>query len=258
MDVCLLSSSANALNLIYTAYKQCYSQSSAREIMLVCNSEDYEHDIKRDWKIDPRTARINFIRNCIASGHVSPLEHVSLSFGISGVSRALTHQLVRHRIASYSHQSQRYVNANGFDYIIPPAIANISEAKELFKEAMTKAGNYYTDIQAILVANGHKKTANEDARFVLPNACETKIVVTMNARSWLHFFEMRCCMRAQWEIRNMANAILNICVKEIPFIFTKAGAPCSGTNICKETKKFSCGMYKTFSELIDEYNEHIG
>ena len=226
--------------------------------------------------------------NMLASiGHESPLEHVSFTFAIEGISRACTHQIVRHRIASYSQQSQRYVKLEQFEYIIPPAIENNSEAKRIFIEAMERdqkaydelvdllledilidkhAADYGSCIKEVLKENPDavpdrskvldlyaekffedyrkaEKQAIEDARYVFPNACETKIVVTMNARSLLHFFNVRCCNRAQWEIREMATEMLKECKKIAPALFKKAGPDCvygkcgEGKMSCKHPRK---------------------
>ena len=226
--------------------------------------------------------------NMLASiGHESPLEHVSFTFAIEGISRACTHQIVRHRIASYSQQSQRYVKLEQFEYIIPPAIESNPEAKRIFIEAMERdqkaydelvdllledilidkhAADYGSCIREILKENPDavpdrskvldlyaenflenyrkaEKQAIEDARYVFPNACETKIVITMNARSLLHFFNVRCCNRAQWEIREMATEMLKECKKIAPALFKKAGPDCvygkcgEGKMSCKHPRK---------------------
>lgn len=162
------------------------------------------------------------------------------------------HQLVRHRIASYSQQSQRYVDAAGFDYVLPPQIAGIPEARERFEAAMTAAGEAHADLQDILARHGRGAKDNEDARFVLPNACETKVVVTMNCRSLLHFFELRCCTRAQWEIRAMAMAMLELCRERLPVIFAGAGARCGRLGYCPEDEKFSCGRYPRREQMAEQ------
>ena len=145
---------------------------------------------------DEEAARL--VRMLVRMGHFSPIEHVTFTFAIEGVSRVLTHQLVRHRIASYSQQSQRYVKAHNFETIMPPAVAAIPEAKEKFEACMRGLQDLYNDL------TDHYGIANEDARYVLPNAAETKIVCTFNARSLYNFFNLRCCNRAQWEIRELA------------------------------------------------------
>lgn len=166
-------------------------------------------------------------------GHLSTFEHVSFTFAIEGISRVLTHQLVRHRIASYSQQSQRYVAEHGFEYIVPPTIADKPEAKMKYDALMRQVQQIYDELLELGV---HQ----EDARYILANATETKIVVTMNARSLLHFFEKRCCQRAQWEIRNLANAMLAEVQAVAPRLFVKAGPACVAAGYCPEGP-MSCG-----------------
>ena len=179
-----------------------------------------------------------FLRRIVASGHLSVLEHASFTFFIEGVSRSLLAQLTRHRIASFSVQSQRYVSlAEGFGYVIPPRIRNLgAEAVREYESQMAKMQEWYVYWQEKL---GKGEGSNEDARFVLPNACETHITVTMNARELLHFFSLRCCNRAQWEIRALAREMLRLCKQAAPVIFENAGPGCvSGP--CPEGAK-SCG-----------------
>ncbi len=179
-----------------------------------------------------------FLRRITASGHLSVLEHASFTFGVSGVSRALLAQLTRHRIASFSVQSQRYVSLEkGFGYVVPPRIRELGdEAVREFEAQMAQMQAWYVSWQEKL---GKGEGSNEDARFVLPNACETHITVTMNARELLHFFSLRCCSRAQWEIRAMAREMLKLCKKEAPVIFENAGPGCV-TGPCPEGAR-SCG-----------------
>lgn len=160
------------------------------------------------------------LRRIIRLGHLSVLEHASFTFGIEGISRATSHQLVRHRIASYSQQSQRYVAfREEFDYIIPPTIRGEEELKGRFEAVMAELFNTYRWLM-------DRGVPAEDARYVLPNAAETKIIVTMNARELLHFFSLRCCERAQWEIREMAKRMLRLVKRVAPVIFEKAGPGC--------------------------------
>lgn len=177
-----------------------------------------------------------FIRMLNNMGHLSPTEHASFTFALEGVSRALLAQITRHRIASFSVRSQRYVSGEQFDYIIPPAIKELGEgAEELFRSQMSIINDWYIDWQARL---GKGEKGNEDARFVLPNACETKILVTMNARELIHFFSLRCCNRAQWEIREVAWQMLAEVLKVAPALFEKAGPGCV-SGACPEGK-MSC------------------
>ena len=205
----------------------------------------------------------SFLEMLNSIGHESPIEHASFTFGIQGVSRSLLAQITRHRIASYSVQSQRYVKENAFEFVLPPEIEAIPAAKEEFLRAMEEDQKHYENLTALLkekhkrelLAQGEdEKSANrkaekkaiEDARFVLPNACATKMICTMNARSLLNFFTHRCCNRAQWEIRALAVEMLKEVKAVAPHIFEKAGPPCLRGN-CPEGK-MSCGKMKEVRE----------
>ena len=153
-----------------------------------------------------------FIRMLIKNGHLSVLEHAYATFRISGISRAFTHQLVRHRLCSYTQQSQRYVDESNFNYIEPKSIKNTPKAHSLFVKFMEEARSVYSELQKLGIRN-------EDARFVLPNAVESQIVVTANLREWRHIIELRGSPDAQWEIRNMAIEILKILKKHVPTVF---------------------------------------
>lgn len=202
----------------------------------LCYSEIHAADLKEELSQDKVEA---LIQKLASMGHLSPFEHASFTFAIDGVSRVLTHQLVRHRIASYSQQSQRYVSAEGFEYITPPSIAEDPQAVAKFSELMDTLKNAYSDLAAIV--------PREDARYVLPNACETKIVCTFNARSLYNFFSHRCCSRAQWEIRDLANKMLEEVKAVAPCLFANAGAPCMVSGHCPEGK-MSCGRWKQFQD----------
>ena len=233
MRVELLAHTPEPLSLIYAAFRQCYHAGFVADMWprLLAGEVSFA---KQD----------EFVASVMESGHVSPIEHVSFTFAVSGVSRALTHQLVRHRVASYSQQSQRYVDGSDFEHVLPPSIAADSAAKERFLACMDEIGNAYRDIKGILERNGRTgATANEDARFVLPQAASTRIVVSMNCRSLLNFFEHRCCTRAQWEIREMAERMLDLCREVLPVVFRHAGARCERLGICPEGEKFTCGRY---------------
>lgn len=175
----------------------------------------------------------NLVRKLVSMGHLSTLEHVTFTFAIEGVSRVLTHQLVRHRIASYSQQSQRYVKEHDFETIVPASIASKPEAKAKFDKLMTEIQAMYDEFIALDIPA-------EDARYILPNATETKIVCTFNARSLLNFFSLRCCTRAQWEIRALANEMLRQCQAVAPVIFENAGPTCVSEGVCHESA-MSCG-----------------
>ncbi len=178
-----------------------------------------------------------FIAKLIDMGHHSPIEHASFTFSIEGVSRSLLAQITRHRVASFSVRSQRYVSEDSFNYIVPPAIEELGGAAVArYKGQMDTIMDWYRDWQSAL---GRGEKSNEDARFVLPNACETKMIVTMNARELMHFFELRCCNRAQWEIRNVAWLMFEEVVKVAPNLFKESGPACL-RGACPEGTK-SCG-----------------
>ena len=168
-------------------------------------------------------------------GHTSVVEHTNFTFAISDVSRSLTHQLVRHRIASYSQQSQRYVNLNEPSYVTPLKIAKDKTMKKAYDETMENIWDQYNKLLEMGIPT-------EDSRYVLPNAACTNIIVTMNARSLLNFFELRCCLHAQWEIRKLANLMLKEVKKIAPTIFKNAGPSCKTKYICPEKKK-DCPLY---------------
>lgn len=181
-----------------------------------------------------------FLSMLISLGHESPVEHTSFTFAVEGVSRACSHQIVRHRMASYSQQSQRYVKLEQFEYIVPPVIKQDEKAAQIFIESMKNAQEAYNKLVEQLMEGGRsEKEALEDARYVFPNACETKLVITMNARSLFNFFEHRCCERAQWEIRELAYQMLYECKKVAPILFKNCGPSCY-KKTCKEGR-MSCG-----------------
>jgi len=217
MDVRLLYHTPEPERAVAAGARLCYAPVGAAELMEVMT----EDSIRK------------VLRTIITSGHLSALEHASYTFAIDGVSRAMTHQLVRHRLASYNQQSQRYVSYDTHpNFIVPPAVEADPAARELFMTACTDAFERY---RALLDAG----VEAEDARYLLPNAMETKIVVTMNIRELLHFFELRCCRRAQWEIRDVADRMLELAAETAPYIFVDAGASCR-RGPCREGK-MTCG-----------------
>lgn len=237
MPVNTIDDSKNPERVVAAAGKLCYSKSSVIDLY--------------QGLTDEKT--IDFVNMLSDFGHESPIEHISFTFGIEGVSRTLLAQITRHRLASYSVQSQRYVDLqNSFGFIMPEAIKNNEKAKDLFEKSMIDNEETYRKIIDALVNEYTKdvtdksqiraltKKALEDARFVLPNACETKMVVTMNARSLLNFFSLRCCNRAQWEIRDVANQMLDLVLDVAPTVFKNAGAPCTFGK-CPEGN-MSCGQ----------------
>lgn len=198
----------------------------------------------------------SLVRRLGQMGHTSTFEHVSFTFAIEGVSRSLLAQITRHRIASFSVQSQRYVREKAFEYVLPPAIAEDPHCREIFEKAMAEDQRLYDELAAALTERQAarleeqgmapeearktaRKMANEDARFVLPNACCTKMMMTMDTRSLYNFFRLRCCNRAQWEIRELAWTMLELCRRAAPTLFEKAGPACL-CGACPEGK-MSCG-----------------
>lgn len=185
-------------------------------------------------------------RTCYRSGHTSVFEHASFTFEITGVSRALLAQITRHRIASFSVRSQRYCDEDGFRVVMPPKMANNAHAAIAFRQAIEHSKDAYRELQ-------HLGIANEDARFVLPNACETKMVMTMNVRELIAFCGLRLCTRAQWEIRQVAQQMVD-CVREVaPEIAEYLRPKCeryAPYNFCTEDK--SCGRHPTLAEVYDE------
>ena len=177
----------------------------------------------------------SILKHVLDLGHTSIIEHTSFTFAISDVSRSLTHQLVRHRIASYAQQSQRYVNLKKPNYVIPPKINANKSMKKAYEETMNIIWTQYNKLIDM-------DMPAEDSRYVLPNAACTNIMVTMNARSLLNFFELRCCLHAQWEIRKLANMMLKLVQKKAPIIFKDAGPSCKSKGICTENNK-ECPLY---------------
>jgi thymidylate synthase (FAD) len=237
LQVKLLEMSKDPLTLLYVAYRQCYSALWAGDM----------------WEEDGSKEQQGvFIRKMMRSGHDSPLEHVKFTFAVEGVSRALTHQLVRYRVASYSQQSQRYVDMKNFGYVIPPSIADDEAMRAEFERCMNEIQRSYQDLLARFEEKGVTgERAHEDARFVLPQAGESKIVVTMNCRELLHFFSQRCCQRAQWEIRALANRMLELCRGKLLPVFENGGAKCERLGYCPEGK-FSCGRFPLKEEVLRE------
>lgn len=223
LKVELLSSTQDPEQNVVAAIRQCYSQVGAKEIK---------------QKTDKET-RERLIRQVINSGHTSTLEHASFTFSIEGVSRVTEIQLIRHRIGcSYSIQSGRYVKRGNAQYVIPPAILGGD------KKILKKVRDHFDNTQKLyneLIDLGVKA---EDARYCQPQSLKTKIVVTMNIRALLHFFELRCCKRAQWEIQHLANEMLKIVKNKAPTIFENAGPSCISSGICWEGN-MSCGLWKT-------------
>lgn len=229
----LLAHTPDPLSLIYAAFRQCYHAGFVADMWpRLLNGAI------------PADQQAEFVASILESGHASPVEHVSFTFAISGVSRALTHQMVRHRVASYSQQSQRYVDGSDFSYVVPPSLAAKPQVLARFEKAMADAAEAYRELKAVLESEGSTASrSREDARFVLPQAAASNLVVTMNCRSLLHFFEQRCCLRAQWEIRHVADEMLSVCRTVLPQLFQRAGAKCERLGYCPEGPRFTCGRF---------------
>lgn len=217
MNVVLLYHTPNPESAVATAARLCYAPVGAAELMTTMT--------------DARTHSV--LRTILESGHFSTLEHVAYTFAVEGVSRTLTHQLVRHRLASFNQQSQRYVTfSDEPSFICPATVSANPGAMALF----TKTNDDVFDAYRKLIELG---IPSEDARYLLPNATETKIAITMNIRELLHFFELRCCNRAQWEIRDLATKMLDLVRPTAPYIFMDAGAGCV-RGACPEGR-MTCG-----------------
>lgn len=229
MKVVLLDHTGEPERMVAAAARLCYSSSTPREL--------------KEKLTDEEVARlIRMIRNL---GHLSVFEHASFSFGIEGISRVTSHQLVRHRLASYSQQSQRYVDLRkGAEFVIPDSVREAGLEGEAL-ELIERAKKFYE----LAV---EKSVPVEDARYFFPQAVTTNIVVTMNARELFHFFQLRLCRRAQWEIRKMAALMLKQVIEVAPVLFEKAGPACFSRNKCSEGK-MTCGKpVKQISEIFEE------
>lgn len=236
MNVSLSPENQFIINKIYTAAHTCYSNEDPDVIFQKSLSMSKEEMLKT-------------IKHCLNSGHQSVVEHQSFTFYISGVSRALTHQLVRHRLASYSQQSQRYCkleNGEQFGYVTPPSIKQSELAEKYYYAFMAATSELYHS----LLKEG---VPAEDARYVLPNAACTNITVTMNLRQLMHFCNERLCLTAQWEIREMVR-IMRDKVADLlgPELSSYLVPKCKALGYCPETKKRSCGAYKTKKEVLEK------
>ena len=264
MNVTLLAYTPQPEKVVAAAAKLCYSNAGIGELL--------------DSISDGSAAA--FLQRLSDYGHQSPAEHVSFTFGIEGISRACLAQLTRHRLASFSVQSQRYVNqsaanAGGADakIIVPPSIAEDGEASEAFAQAVKTVRYAYDHLHKVLedkftyelthdafaldedtARKKAKKLANEDARFILPEGSETRLIVTMNARELNHFFKLRCCNRAQWEIRAVADEMLKLVYPIAPNLFKDAGPGCVAGKGCTEGS-MSCGYPVSTREKYKKLKE---
>lgn len=226
------SNAENPIITIYKAYRLCYSKGSQSDIKLPMKDGSLDYD-----------AMTKFIVDKMKMGHTTPLEHVSFTFEISGVSRALTHQLVRHRTGKFNQQSQRYVKLGQFEYVVPPEIAKDPKASLIYEDQMSRTQEIYTQLTEMLLARyllegmskrEAEKKAIEDARYVFPNACTSNITVTMDLNNFRHFYNLRNCVHAQWEIRQLAKIMGLLVTDIVPFAL-------DGAMNCGKTC-FDCSM----------------
>jgi thymidylate synthase (FAD) len=227
LSVRLLAHTPRPDALVAAAARLCYSDAAIEDLL------------KRE-SAEPSARLLDELRE---SGHHSPFEHASFTFGVEGLSRVASHQLVRHRIASFSQQSQRYVKRESAEIVLPPSAAARPEARTLFERQAESAREAYKALLGMGVPP-------EDARFVLPHGCATRLLFTMNIRELLHFFELRLCRRAQWEIRELARRMLLLCREAAPISFSAAGPSCIAGE-CREAR--TCGRpYKNREDLLRE------
>ena len=236
MKVTLLTHTPEPEKVIACAAKLCYS--SKVDIDSLMDSLTPESTEK-------------FVRKLVSLGHQSPLEHVSFTFALEGVSRSFLAQITRHRVASFSVRSQRYCNEGEFEAVAPIKIKNNKEANEKFETIMNNLHEEYNNLQTEF------GLPNEDARAILPNACATRMIVTMNVRELWHFFNERCCNRAQHEIRMVANEMLKKCREVAPILFETSGAKCDSLGYCPEGA-MCCGKAPTIEAIMEVYNKQVG
>ena len=243
MKVVLVRHTLSPEEVVALGARLCYSKARVDDLLTRVETKD----------------QTDFVHKIMGMGHDSVLEHASFTFGIEGVSRVLLAQITRHRLASFSVQSQRYVSyESGFGYIVPPKIEALGEeAVAEFERQMDTLHQWYTEWQRKL---GTGEGGNEDARFVLPGACETRMMVTMNVRELRHFFSLRMCSRAQWEIRALANEMHHLCMEVAPALFENAGPGCL-RGACPEGEK-TCGKMlqirqerKAWLEQLNDNND---
>lgn len=256
MQVKLITYTPDPERVVAAAAKLCYSKSTIDTLM--------------DGLTEDKVAE--FLERLGDLGHQSPIEHASFTFGVEGVSRSLLAQLTRHRIASFSVQSQRYCDLSDAEFVIPSGVLDDSEASEVFRQTTQTIETGYKHLHKILEDKYTEellisdprltekkarakatKMANEDARAVLPNACTTKLIMTMNARSLNNFFRLRCCNRAQTEIRELATEMLKLVYPVAPHLFAKAGPGCCSGS-CPEGA-MTCGMFREVKENFEKMKQ---
>ncbi|MDR1377577.1 MAG: FAD-dependent thymidylate synthase [Synergistaceae bacterium] len=227
--VYLLRHTPDPDDLVVAAARICYNDISAGNLL------------KRKEESSEESSSERLLKELWRGGHHSPFEHVSFTFGVDGLSRVTSHQLVRHRVASYSQQSQRYVHMDRPEVVMPPSVASDPESCALFEGQVEAAHEVYKALM-------ERGVPAEDARFILPHGWETRLVLTMNARELHHFFNLRLCRRAQWEIRELSRLMLSQCRKAAPLVFSLAGPSCV-MGRCEEVRP--CGRpYKNMEDLL--------
>ncbi len=257
MNVKLICHTKDCENLVACAAKLCYSSATIDDLI---KNETQKNNLK-------------FIDMLTKLGHESPMEHANFTFGVEGVSRSLLAQITRHRIASFSVQSQRYVLEDEFSFVIPPEIEKDEYLKKIFTDSMKNTQQTYSQLQEKLKQH-HKnnlmlqgfdeneatkkaeKMSCEDARFVLPNACCCKFLITANARSLLNFFRLRCCNRAQWEIRKLAFKMLELAISVAPNLFKNAGPSCVHGK-CTEGKMSCKKSYEVKQKIEEMFKQQV-
>ena len=228
--VLLLAATPSPDAVVAAAARLCYSDASA-----VALAEKEKEAVS-----------VSLLRHLWKSGHFSPFEHASFTFAIDGISRVTSHQLVRHRIASFSQQSQRYVSMDEPDVILPPSVADSPEFAPRFAAMVRSAHELYRKMAEAGIPK-------EDARYIRPHGWSTRLVMTMNARELHHFFTLRLCRRAQWEIRDLARGLLRVVRPAAPLLFASAGPSCLIHGECGEMSP--CGKpYTSLEELLNEEN----
>lgn len=238
MNVILKTMTPNPLELIYTACRQCYSADFADKI--------YDDVMDKKNNIDSYNKMNKLIKDVLDSGHHSVLEHVYFTFFIEDVSRICTHQLVRHRLISPSQQSLRYVTyTDKLGYYTPRSIKNNTEALNIYNEYLKNISDVYNKLISVGVPQ-------EDARSCLPLSVNSNIIITLNIRELIHFFGVRCCTRAQHEIRDLANRMLKLCKEKLPEVFLNIGPKCKQLGYCPESIKRTCGLMPHKSKYFGE------
>lgn len=229
MNIRLITNTQNPETVIAAAAKLCYSKKDGKELF--------------DEMIDAEALLDRFLDRFIELGHGSPLEHATFTFEISGVSRSCSHQLVRHRNTSFNQKSQRYVDEENFEYVMPEELSVCEDASRLFDIAMLDANDAYVSIKEALMDAGYpEKIAQENARAVLPNACATSLVMTMSLRQIYNFLDIRLCNRAQDEIREVATRIYDIMRTNFPKLMRRRFPMCETTGFCPEGA-MGCGLH---------------